>query len=227
MHRLNESSLEELIVDQMVEGGWTEGATADFDAAYALDLGHLTTFIEETQPNAAKALSFAESPPARHKFLARLQGEITKRGVVHLLRNGVDHLGQHIDLYYPSATDGNAKAAELFAANRFVVTRQVHHSPSNRGDTVDLVAFVNGLPVFTFELKNNITKQTVDDAVQQYQRDRDPRNCCSPSGARSRTSLSTISGFGSARNSRASRHGFCPSTRGSMTALVTRPTLTG
>jgi type I restriction enzyme R subunit len=175
MHRLNESSLEELIVDQMVEGGWTEGATADFDAAYALDLGHLTTFIEETQPNAAKALSLAESPPARHKFLARLQGEITKRGVVHLLRNGVDHLGQHIDLYYPSATDGNAKAAELFAANRFVVTRQVHHSPSNRGDTVDLVAFVNGLPVFTFELKNNITKQTVDDAVQQYQRDRDPR----------------------------------------------------
>jgi len=51
----------------------------------------------------------------------------------------------------------------------------VHHSPSNRGDAVDLVAFVNGLPVFTFELKNNITKQTVDDAVQQYQRDRDPR----------------------------------------------------
>ena len=175
MHRLNESSLEELIVDQMVEGGWTEGAPADFDAAYALDLGHLTTFIEETQPNAAKALSLAESPPGRHKFLARLQGEITKRGVVHLLRNGVDHLGQHIDLYYPTATDGNAKAAELFAANRFVVTRQVHHSPSNRGDAVDLVAFVNGLPVFTFELKNNITKQTVDDAVQQYQRDRDPR----------------------------------------------------
>ena len=159
MHRLNESSLEELIVDQMVEGGWTEGAPADFDAAYALDLGHLTTFIEETQPNAAKALSLAESPPGRHKFLARLQGEITKRGVVHLLRNGVDHLGQHIDLYYPTATDGNAKAAELFAANRFVVTRQVHHSPSNRGDAVDLVAFVNGLPVFTFELKNNITKQ--------------------------------------------------------------------
>ena len=175
MQRLNEASLEELIVCQMVEGGWTEGAASDFDPAYALDLGQLAAFIEETQPNAAKALSLAESPPSRHKFLARLQGEITKRGVVHLLRNGVDHLGQHIDLYYPTATDGNAKAAELFAANRFVVTRQVHHSPSNRGDAVDLVAFVNGLPVFTFELKNNITKQTVDDAVQQYQRDRDPR----------------------------------------------------
>ena len=175
MQRLNEASLEELIVAQMADGGWTEGAAADFDAAYALDLDHLTAFIEETQPNAAKALSLAESSPASHKFLARVQGEITKRGIVHLLRNGVDHLGQHIDLYYPRPTEGNARAAELFAKNRFVITRQVHHSPSNRGDAIDLVAFVNGLPVFTFELKNNITKQTVDDAVQQYQRDRDPR----------------------------------------------------
>lgn len=56
------------------------------------------------------------------------------------------------------------KAAELFAANRFVITRQVHHSPSNRGDAVDLVAFVNGLPVFTFELKNNIPRVEQDGA---------------------------------------------------------------
>ncbi len=173
MQRLNEASLEALIVDQMVEGGWVEGSAAAYDSSYALDLGHLAEFIEATQPQLAATLGLGEA--SRHKVLARLQGEITKRGVVHLLRNGLDHLGQHIDLYYPTATDGNAKAAELFEANRFVITRQVHHSPSNRGDAVDLVAFVNGLPVFTFELKNNITKQTVDDAVQQYQRDRDPR----------------------------------------------------
>ena len=175
MRRLNEASLEELIVDQMVEGGWVEGAASAYDSSYALDLTHLSEFIAATQPQVAASLNLGEVSPSRHKFLARLQGEITKRGVVHLLRNGLDHLGQHIDLYYPTATDGNTKAAELFAANRFVLTRQVHHSPSNRGDAVDLVAFVNGLPVFTFELKNNITKQTVDDAVQQYQRDRDPR----------------------------------------------------
>jgi type I restriction enzyme R subunit len=175
MRRLNEESLEALIVSQMVEGGWVEGRADAYESSYALDLGHLAGFIEATQPGISTSLSLGEPSPSRHKFLARLQGEITKRGVVHLLRNGLDHLGQHIDLYYPTATDGNAKAAELFAANRFVVTRQVHHSPSNRGDAVDLVAFVNGLPVFTFELKNNITKQTVDDAVQQYQRDRDPR----------------------------------------------------
>ena len=175
MQRLNEASLEELIVTQMVDGGWVEGDAGAYEPSYALDLGHLAAFIAATQPGLSASLNLGESSPSRHKFLARLQGEITKRGVVHLLRNGVDHLGQHIDLYYPTPSPGNAKAAELFAANRFVITRQVHHSPINRGDAVDLVAFVNGLPVFTFELKNNITKQTVDDAVQQYQRDRDQR----------------------------------------------------
>ena len=175
MQRLNEASLEALIVDQMVENGWVEGDATAYDSSYALDPGHLAAFIEATQPQLAASLNLGKASPSRHKFLARLQGEITKRGVVYLLRNGLDHLGQHIDLYYPTPTDGNAKAAELFAANRFVITRQVHHSLSHRSDAVDLVAFVNGLPVFTFELKNNITKQTVDDAVQQYQRDRDPR----------------------------------------------------
>lgn len=172
---LNEESLERLIVDQMVAGGWAEGAPSDYMASYAIDLGHFTAFAEQTQPDLTEALSLDAEGPTRHKFLSRLQGEITRRGVVHVLRNGVDHHGHHIDLYYPTPAPGNAKAAEMFEANRFVITRQVHHSVTNTGDAVDLVAFVNGLPVFTFELKNNITKQTVDDAVQQYQRDRDPR----------------------------------------------------
>lgn len=175
MRRLNEESLEALIVDQMVDGGWAEGTPADYVASYALDLGQVTEFIEATQPDLVESLGLTSDTPTRHKFLARLQGEITRRGAVHMLRNGIDHLGLHVDLYYPTADAANPKAASLFEANRFVVTRQVHHSVSNTGDAVDLVAFVNGLPVFTFELKNNITNQTVEDAVQQYQRDRDPR----------------------------------------------------
>ncbi|OFK06659.1 type I restriction endonuclease subunit R [Kocuria rhizophila] len=175
MWRLNEESLEALIVDQMVDGGWAEGAPADYVASYALDLGQFNEFIEATQPDLVEPLGITSDTPARHKFLARLQGEITRRGVVHMLRNGIDHLGLHVDLYYPTPDAANPKATALFGANRFVVTRQVHHSVSNTGDAVDLVAFVNGLPVFTFELKNNITNQTVEDAVQQYQRDRDAR----------------------------------------------------
>ncbi|MCG7425859.1 type I restriction endonuclease subunit R [Kocuria rhizophila] len=167
--------MEALIVDQMVDGGWAEGAPADYVASYALDLGQFNEFIEATQPDLVEPLGITSDTPARHKFLARLQGEITRRGVVHMLRNGLDHLGLHVDLYYPTPDAANPKATALFGANRFVVTRQVHHSVSNTGDAVDLVAFVNGLPVFTFELKNNITNQTVEDAVQQYQRDRDAR----------------------------------------------------
>lgn len=176
VRRLNEESLEALIVDQMVDDGWREGKPGDFDASYAIGLGELAAFVETTQPKLVESLGLATPSPTRHKFLARLQGEITRHGVVHLLRNGIDHLGHHLDLYYPTPTDGNAKAIEQFESNRFVITRQVHHSVSATGDAIDLVAFVNGLPIFTFELKNNITNQTVDDAVQQYQRDRDPRD---------------------------------------------------
>lgn len=175
MRRLNEESLEALIVDQMVDDGWVEGAPTDYIASYALDLGQFAKFIEATQPDLVEPLGLSSETPTRHKFLARLQGEIARRGVVHMLRNGIDHLGLHVDLYYPTPDVANPTAAVLFHANRFVITRQVHHSVSNTGDAVDLVAFVNGLPVFTFELKNNITNQTVEDAVQQYQRDRDPR----------------------------------------------------
>lgn len=78
--RLDEASLEALIVTQMVEGGWSEGRPPDFDPAYALDLEHLTTFVEATQPRVAKALSLGDQTPDRHRFLARLQGEITSVG---------------------------------------------------------------------------------------------------------------------------------------------------
>ncbi|MDJ0412085.1 type I restriction endonuclease subunit R [Rhodococcoides fascians] len=175
MQRLDEESLETLIVAQMTEVGWTQGAPGDYLPSYAIDLDHFAAFIESTQRGLVEPLGLTTETPTRHKFLARLQGEITRRGVVHVLRNGIDHLGHHVDLYYPTPAAGNPKATEYHSANRFVVTQQVHHSVSNPGDAVDLVAFVNGLPILTFELKNNITNQTVEDAVQQYQRDRDPR----------------------------------------------------
>lgn len=172
---LDEESLEELIVDQMVEIGWVQGRPQDYEPSYAFDLAQLTTFIEATQPGLIEGLSLRQGGAARRDFLSRLQGEITKHGVVHVLRRGIDHRQYHVDLYYPTPTPGNDRAAELFAANRFSVTRQLHYSGTDTGLALDLVAFVNGLPVHTFELKNNITKQTVDDAEQQYKTDRDPR----------------------------------------------------
>ncbi|WP_084102767.1 type I restriction endonuclease subunit R [Demequina sp. NBRC 110051] len=176
---LNEASLEELIVDQMVAAtgspSWVQGDPADFNAQYCLDIPTLTAFIADTQPDLVEALALNADSPTTHKFLARLQGEITKQGIVACLRNGISHGPHHVDLYCPTPTPGNAKAAERFASNRLTITRQVHYSPTDTGKSLDLMASVNGLPIATLELKNQITKQNVQDAVDQYKLDRDPR----------------------------------------------------
>jgi type I restriction enzyme R subunit len=92
-----------------------------------------------------------------------------------VLRHGVKDGPHDIDVFYGMPSPGNAAAAERYAQNRFSVTRQLRFSRDETRRALDLGLSVNGLPVATFELKNSLTKQTVEDAVQQYRRDRDPR----------------------------------------------------
>lgn len=154
---------------------WLLGDPKAYDRAWTVDLVQLRAFIAATQPPLIVALDLDSDSPARQKFLARLQGEISKRGVIDILRHGLKH-GQHdVSLFYGSPSPGNSKAAERFAANRFSVTRQLRYSRDDTAHALDLALFINGLPVATFELKNSLTKQTVEDAVEQYKRDRDPR----------------------------------------------------
>jgi len=155
--------------------GWICGAPEDYDREYCVDLAQLSAFLRETQPEVADALDLGQDGPTRRKFLARLQGEISKRGTIDVLRHGLKHGPHHLDLFYGTPSPGNAKAAERYAANRFSVTRQLRYSRDETQRALDLGLFTNGLPVATFELKNSLTKQTVADAVEQYQRDRDPR----------------------------------------------------
>src|SRR2546423_205523 len=101
------------------------------------------------------------------KFLSRLESEIGKRGVIDVLRNGLKHGPLSFELFYGTPSLGNAKAVALNAQNRFSITRQARYSMDETRRALDLVMFINGLPVFTFELKNSLTKQTVEDAVEQ------------------------------------------------------------
>ena len=78
-------------------------------------------------------------------------------------------------MFYGTPTPGNKQAQQRFAQNRFTVTRQLRYSRDETQRSLDIALFINGLPVITFELKNNLTKQTVDDAIAQYCRDRNPR----------------------------------------------------
>ena len=100
---------------------------------------------------------------------------IGKRGVIDVLRKGVKHGPHELTLFYGMPSPGNDKAAALYAQNRFSVTRQLQYSRDETRRALDLCLFINGLPAATFELKNSLTKQTVEDAIEQYRRDRDPR----------------------------------------------------
>lgn len=155
--------------------GYLLGHTKDYDKDHAIDLRHLLSFLQTTQPRAFEQLGLAVDGPSRLQFLNRLQGEIAKRGIVDVLRKGVAHGPVTVQLCYGTPSQGNAKALEQWKANLFSITRQLQYSKDNTKLALDLCLFLNGLPIATFELKNRLTKQTVDDAVQQYKRDRDPR----------------------------------------------------
>ncbi len=174
----SEKGLESIIVASLVEeAGYVQGDPKDYDREHAVDLAKLFGFIATTQPDAytALGLGIGEDGPRRTKFLHRLQGEIAKRGVLDVLRHGVKDGPAHVVLFYSTPTPDNVKAAEQFSANMFSVTRQLRYSSDKTALSLDLAVFINGLPIATFELKNKLTKQTVSDAVQQYQRDREPK----------------------------------------------------
>lgn len=171
----SEQGLETLIFTSMTSFGWLTGAPNDYDREYAVDLAQLQAFLHTTQPDVAAALNLDQDSPTRRRFLARLQGEITRHGVIHILRHGLKHEKHSLELFYGAPTPGNAKAEAHFAANRFSITRQLRYSRDETKRALDLCLFINGLPIATFELKNSLTKQTVEDAVEQYRRDRDPR----------------------------------------------------
>ena len=155
--------------------GWTCGKPSDYDREHTVDLVQLLAFLVDTQPDAFEGLHIKDAGPARRKFLARLQGEVSKRGVIEVLRNGIKHRQYHVELFYGTPSPGNLTAVKNYALNRFSVTRQLRYSRDERQRALDLCLFINGLPIATFELKNSLTKQTVEDAVQQYKRDRNPR----------------------------------------------------
>ena len=158
--------------------GYVEGHPHDYDREVALDLRQLWRFWLATQAEELAKLKIAPDAltgSAARQLLHRLQGEITRRGVVDVLRKGIKHGPATLELYFHTPTPGNDRAAALFAANIFSVTRQVRYSRDETQRALDLALFINGLPLATFELKNHYTRQTVADAVLQYQHDRDPR----------------------------------------------------
>ena len=171
-----ESGLESLIVKWLVDrNGYEQGTNADYNRDYAIDETRLFRFLQDTQPDSLSKLGVFKSEMKKKQFLNRLQGEIAKRGIIDVLRNGLKVYPASLIMFYLTPTENNVKAKEMYEKNIFSVTRQLMYSNDSTRLALDMCIFINGLPVITFELKNQLTKQDVDDAVNQYKTDRDPR----------------------------------------------------
>ena len=172
-----ENGFETLIVNWLVEhNGYEEGSNADYNKEYAIDETRLFRFLQDTQPAQMGKLGVFQSEQKKRQFLNRLQGELAKRGIIDVLRNGIKVYPVDLIMFYLTPTENNVKAGKMFERNIFSVTRQLRYSQDAGKLALDLCLFINGLPIITFELKNQLTKQNTDDAVQQYKDDRDPRD---------------------------------------------------
>lgn len=171
-----EDGLETIIVDWLVKhNGYEQGTNADYNKEYAIDETRLFRFLADTQPDEMEKLAVFKSEQKKRTFLNRLQGELAKRGIIDVLRNGIKVYPADLIMFYLTPNENNDTAKALYAKNIFSVTRQLRYSIDAGKLALDLCIFINGLPVITFELKNQLTKQNVENAVQQYKDDRSPK----------------------------------------------------
>lgn len=168
-----ESGLESLIVKWLVEkNGYEEGTNADYNKEYAVDETRLFRFLEDTQPKEMDKLGVFKSDVKKRQFLNRLSGEIAKRGIIDVLRNGIKVYPADLIMFYLTPTENNEQARIMYEKNIFSVTRQLRYSQDAEKLALDVCLFINGLPVITMELKNQLTKQNTENAVRQYKEDR-------------------------------------------------------
>jgi type I restriction enzyme R subunit len=173
----SEKGFETLIVNSLVnDNGYEEGTNNDYNKEYAVDETRLFRFLNDTQPREMTKLRVNQSDQKKQQFLNRLSGEITKRGVVDVLRNGVKVYPADLIMFYVTPTENNEEAKKMFKKNIFSVTRQLEYSSDKSNLALDLSIFINGLPVLTIELKNHLTGQDTADAIEQYKTDRSPKD---------------------------------------------------
>jgi type I restriction enzyme R subunit len=158
-------------------GGYRKRKPEDYDRTLCLVPRDVVDFVLATQPKEWKKLEQHHGVAVREQFLKRLAAEIERRGALDVLRNGLKDSGCKFRLaYFRPASGLNEETRRLHAANLFAMVRQVRYSTKNE-KSLDLVLCLNGIPIFTAELKNPLNGQDVEDAIRQYKTDRDP---CEP-----------------------------------------------
>lgn len=164
----NEKALEDLIENHLLDhAGYQKGSNKDFDPTFAVDTKKFWQFLQTTQPEELAKLQ--DTPNWQRMILERCDRKIKKDGVLSVLKKGLAINDAELTLYYSHPYNNlNPEIHANFAQNIFSITRQIHFSNAEPALSVDLVIFLNGLPLITIELKNPWTGQTTYHAKKQY-----------------------------------------------------------
>ena len=172
----SEKQLETILVSYLRDQhGYEEGVSENYNKNYALDTERVKRFLLSTQKQKVENTACFASEVSERKFFTELAKQLANRGVTDVLRKGFRFISELFDMYYPLPSELNPTAQEMYAKNIFCITRQLFYSKEN-SNSIDVMLSLNGLPLMTMELKNHYTGQTVENAVKQYQTDRDPKD---------------------------------------------------
>lgn len=173
---LSEKEYQHFIMDYLKNNnGYIIRKDKDFNRLYAMDKEMLFKFLNDTQPDEMAALEKIYKTDLEETLVNYLNMEITKKrsSLVEVLKHGIDISNQHLDLMYTKpATDFNKELVVKYQKNIFSVMEEVWASDNER---IDLVIFLNGIAIMTFELKCNAAGQSYEDAIYQYRADRNPK----------------------------------------------------
>ncbi|EPS1220008.1 type I restriction endonuclease subunit R [Campylobacter upsaliensis] len=173
MTNYTEKDLESFIESHLLESGYIKRESKDYDKSLCMDKELFERFLQSTQ---AKALQELEKRNIKEQeLLKRVASQISEKGILKALQTHIEIMGVRIYLAYPKPNSSdNEKNIENYNKNIFSITRQLYFSEKNN-KSLDMVIFLNGLPLITMELKNPFTGQNVYNAIEQYKKDRDPR----------------------------------------------------
>lgn len=173
MRNYTEKDLESLIEAHLLNNGYIKRESKDYDKSLCMDKELFERFLQSTQ---AKALQELEKRNIKEQeLLKRVSSQISEKGILKALQSHIEIMGVKLFLAYPKPnSNANPQALENYEKNIFSITRQLYFSEKNN-KSLDMVIFLNGLPLITMELKNPFTGQNVYNAIEQYKKDRDPR----------------------------------------------------
>lgn len=157
-------------------GGYSKGNVSTFNRVTALDEETLFAFVTESQPKAWEKYVKIYGDKSEHAFIQRFSDEVNHLGILHVLRHGFQDRGITLKvIFWKPETSLNEETIRQYNTNIFHCTRQLHYSKNNE-NSVDIVLFINGIPLVSMELKNQFTGQNTRNAIQQYRFDRSAKD---------------------------------------------------